>query len=169
MNPKNNTTTAVAVARALNVPVSSKQGIELSNYLRYHSTARAKIMLEEVIALRRAVPYRRFTKDLGHKPGIGAGRFPQKAAGFMLRLVKAVEANAQVKGLNSSSLKITKLVVNKASTPFSGGRLRHRHKRSHIEIEVQEGSAKIKADKSKSNKPTSEKKAAEGKKSDGTP
>src|SRR3989338_5429033 len=111
--------TVVAVARALNVPVSSKQGIELSNSLRYRSTAAAKNILEEVIALRRAIPYRRFIKDLGHKPGIGAGRFPQKAARVILQLVKSVEANAQVKGLNSSSLKITKLVVNKASTPFS--------------------------------------------------
>ncbi len=148
MTSNNKTSTGpVAVARALNIPVSYKQGIELSNYLRYRSTAAAKNILEEVIALRRAVPYRRFTKDLGHKPGIGAGRFPQKASREMLRLVKAVEANAQVKGLNSSSLKITKLVVNKASTPFSGGRLRHRQKRSHIEIEVQEGTAKIKSDK----------------------
>lgn len=146
MNTKTSTPSELrACARAVSVPVSAKQGIELSNYLRYRSTAAAKKILEEVMALRLAIPYRRFTKDLGHKPGIGAGRYPQKTAREMLRLIKAVEANAQVKGMNSSSLKITKLVVNKASSPFSGGRLRHRAKRSHIEIEVSQGTATAKA------------------------
>ena len=125
-----------ATARLLSAPISTKQSVEISYYLRYEDLAWSKSFLEDVIAMRKPVPYRRATMDLGHKPGMAGGRFPQKAAGFFLQLLKSVEANAQFKGLNTSSLKISKLIANKASIPFSGGRGRHGTKRTHIEIEV---------------------------------
>ncbi len=152
-----------AKAHARNVGVSTKQGVELSNSLRYRSTGYAKKFLEDVIALRRAVPYTRYIFDLGHKRGMGPGRFPQKTAAEFLRLIKAVEANAQVKGLNVSSLKITKLVTHKASIPPGGGRQRHHAKRSNIDIEVTEislaGRKKVSAEKEKST-PSAEVKAS---------
>lgn len=127
-----------ARAYSRNVAVSTKQGVELSNSLRYRSTSYAKKFLEDVIALRRAVPYTRYIFDLGHKRGMGPGRYPQKTAQEFLRLIKSVEANAQVRGLNVASLKIIKLVTNKASIPPAGGRQRHHAKRSNIDIEVRE-------------------------------
>lgn len=125
-----------ATARLLSAPISTKQSVELSRYLRYEEVAWAKIFLEDVMARRKPVPYKWATKDLGHKPGMAGGRFPQKAAGHFLQLLKSAEANAQFKGLNTGSLKISKLIANKASIPFSGGRGRHGTKRTHIEIEV---------------------------------
>ncbi|MBI2662519.1 50S ribosomal protein L22 [Candidatus Woesearchaeota archaeon] len=125
-----------ATARLLSAPISTKQSVEISYHLRYEDLAWAKAFLEEVVAMRKPVPYRRATMDLGHKPGMAGGRFPQKAASHFLQLLKSVEANAQFKGLNTSSLKISKLIANKASIPFSGGRGRHATKRTHIEIEV---------------------------------
>lgn len=125
-------------ASAHSLPVSTKHCVELCRYLKYRSTLQAKKLLEEVIALRRAVPFRRFDQDMGHKAGMSAGRFPQKAARQLLKLVKSVEANAQFKGLNTSRLKITKLLANKASIPLTGGRHRTATKRTHLEIEVME-------------------------------
>ena len=107
--------------------------------MRYKNTAYAKRFLEEVADLKRAVPFKKFYKDTGHKAGMAAGRFPQKAAKELLALVKSVEANALVKGLNASDLKITKIIANKASIPLTGGRRRTATKRSHVEIEVKEG------------------------------
>lgn len=129
--------TARAIAR--NVHISWKHGIELSNALRFHSTAYAKKFLQEVVELKRPVAFTRYWRDVGHKPGMAAGRYPQKAAREFLRLVKTVEANAQVKGLNTASLKIIKLITNRAPKAPSAGRKRHTAKHSHIEIEVQEG------------------------------
>lgn len=126
----------VAVARALDLPVSTKHCIELCRTLRYKNTAAAKQILENVVSLRRPIPFRRFTKDRGHKPGMAAGQYPRNAAKEILKLIHSVEANAQVKGLNASNLKITKILANKASIPVTGGRHRSATKRTHVEVEV---------------------------------
>ncbi len=132
----------VAKASTKNAPVSTKHCIELCRWLRYKNTSEAKKMLEEVIALKIAVPYRKFVRDIGHRAGMSTGRFPQKAAKEMLKLVKSVEANAQGKGLDISNLKIIKILANRAPTPFTGSRHRHGTKRTHIEMEVMERRSK---------------------------
>ncbi len=137
-----------ARASSLNLPVSSRQSTEIGRYLRFHSVTFATRFLEDVIAMRKPVPYRRHVFDLGHKPGIGPGRFPQKAAREFLRVIKNAEKNAQFKGLNTQSLKIVKLISNKASIPPMAGRHRHAGRRTHIEVEVMEmktsaGSSKV--------------------------
>ena len=114
----------LASAKALNLPISTKHSIEISRHLRYKTTAFAIRFLEDVVVQKQAVPFKRFKRDVGHKAGMSAGRYPQKAALDFLKLVKSVEANAQVKGLNTSSLKIIKLIANKASVPLTGGRHR---------------------------------------------
>jgi large subunit ribosomal protein L22 len=134
----------IASARSLNIPVSTKHCIEISKYLRNRNTKHAITFLEDVSKLKKAVSFKTFTRDLGHKAGMAAGRYPQKAAKEFLILVKSVQANAQVKGLNTSNLKITKLLANKASIPVTGGRRRGGTKRTHLEIEVQEGKDKLK-------------------------
>jgi len=128
----------LAKASANNISISPKHSIELCRHLRYKTTSQAKKILEDVITLKKPIPFKRFKKDIGHKPGMAAGRFPQKAAREMLKLVKSVETNAQFKGLNTSNLKITKSLANKATTPMTGGRQRTGTKRANLEIEVQE-------------------------------
>ena len=139
----------IAVARALNLPVSTKQCVEICRSLRYKDISYAKRFIEEVSLLKRAVPYKRSTMNIAHKAGMSAGRYPQKAAKEILRLLKSVEANAQAKGLDVSNLKITKILANRASIPFSGGRKRGATKRTHVEVEVREKFAKKKAEAKK--------------------
>ncbi len=127
-----------AKASMQSLAFSTKQGVEICNCLRYKKTALVKPFLEKVIALKTPVPYTIAVKDLGHKPGIGPGRFPQKAAKYFLQAVKSVEANAQFKGLDVNSLVISKILVNKAGIPFTGKRQQVKSKRTHIEIEVEE-------------------------------
>lgn len=131
---------ASASARLTNVPISTKHSVMISRFLRYKRTDSAKKLLEGVVNLRRAVPFSRYNRDMGHKAGMAAGRFPQKAAWHFLGLIKAVEANAQFKGMNPTKLKITKIVANKASIPLSGSRLRRATKRTHLEVHVMESS-----------------------------
>lgn len=126
----------MAKARLNNVEASFKISIEISNMLRYKSTTRAKIILNEVIALKTAVPYKRFNMDVAHKKGIGPGRYPVKPAKQFLALVKLAEANAENKGL-SSDLKIVHLAANKGTTQWHHGRQSKRQmKACHIEIAV---------------------------------
>ena len=138
METKQKTEQHMASARALNLPISIKHSVEISRYLRYKDTSFAKEFLQNVMELKKAVPFKRFTKDMGHKAGMSAGRFPEKAAQQFLILIKSAEANAQQKGLNVSNLKIVKLLANKASIPFTGGRQQRSKKRTHLEVTVKE-------------------------------
>jgi len=58
---------ARAVGRDLTV--STKQAIEICNYLRKRKLAQAKMLLEKVIEKKQAVPFKRFVNGLGHKAG----------------------------------------------------------------------------------------------------
>lgn len=127
-----------AKAKANDLHISTKHSVEICRYLRYKTTEAAKKFLEEVIALKKPVPFKRYKRNVGHKAGMAAGRYPQKAANEVLKLVKAAETNAQFKGLNTSNLKITKILANKASIPLTGRRHRTATKRTHLEIEVME-------------------------------
>ncbi|MFH1396530.1 MAG: 50S ribosomal protein L22 [archaeon] len=130
----------MAKASARSLHISTKQAIEICDSIRYKTTKQARELLENVVGFKKALPFKRFNKDMGHKPGrIAAGRYPQKAANEFLKLLKSVEANAQVIGLDSANLKIQKVLANKAPTPMTGGRQRRGTKRTHIEIEVVEG------------------------------
>ena len=108
----------VAVAKAMNASISTKHSVEISSAIRNKNTNIVKSFLENVIKLKEAVPFKRFNRDVGHKKNMAAGRYPQNAAKEFLKLVKSAEANAQVKGLDTSNLKIVKVVSNKASIPF---------------------------------------------------
>ncbi|MBT3836017.1 50S ribosomal protein L22 [Candidatus Woesearchaeota archaeon] len=141
---KQSGTEQIASAKGSSLPISTKASIEISNYLRFRSTKFAKQFLADVIVKKQAVPFKKFNRDMGHKVGMMAGRYPIKAATSFLHLIKSAESNAQAKGLNTGSLKIIKLLANKASAPAGGGRHRQGTKRSHLEIQVKEMSVKKK-------------------------
>ena len=52
--------------------------------------------------MKRSVPFRRFKKKVGHRKdlqGFATGRYPVKAAKYILDVLKNVENNAEFKGL----------------------------------------------------------------------
>lgn len=143
------------MARALgrDMAISTKQSIEIANHLRHRKLTQAKSLMEMVIKKKHAVPFKRFTDGVGHRPGkLASGRYPVKAAKAFLKLLESVEANAQTKGLNTSELEIIHICAHKAHSPVHYGRHSGREfKRSHIEIVVQETAGK-KKDAKKENK-----------------
>lgn len=136
------------MARALgrDVAVSTKQGVEIANYLRHRKLNQAKSLLEKVMQKKHPIPFKRFTDGLGHKPGkLASGRYPVKAAKAFLKLLESAEANAQTKGLNTNDLEIIHICTHKAHSPVHYGRHSGREfKRSHIEVVVQETAGKNK-------------------------
>jgi large subunit ribosomal protein L22 len=132
----------VAIAKARSLPVSTKHCIVISDFIRNKTLEKARDYLESVTTKKKAIPFKRFNNNMGHKPGMAAGRYPIKAVAEFLKLFKNVEANAQDKGLNTEGLKITKIVANKAAIPLTGGRRRIATKRTHLEIEVTESEVK---------------------------
>lgn len=147
---------ARAVGRSM--PISTKASIEIANSIRHKTVARAKVILQDAIALKKPIKYTRFTEGAGHKPGMASGKYPQRACGEILKLVETVESNAQFKGLNTSELIISHMAAQDAGNVWRYGRhKRRKQKRTHIEIIVEEGKAEKKKEAKKETAQKSEK------------
>lgn len=131
--------TAKVLGRDL--PISKKHSVEICRWLRKKRLDKAQAMIEKVLKKELAVPYKRYTWNLGHKKGIsGPGRYPIKTAKEILKLLKSAETNAQFKGMNTSNLTIEHINAHQASSPWHFGRQRRRKmKRCHVEVIVKEG------------------------------
>ncbi|MDO8642325.1 MAG: 50S ribosomal protein L22 [Candidatus Woesearchaeota archaeon] len=121
------------------VSISTKHSIEVCNTLRHRNIAVVKRILEDAIALKRPIPFKRYTNGAGHKPGMAAGQFPKNACTAILNLIKSLEMNAQHKGLNTSRLVIIHAVANKGARPYRISRQRGRRmKNTHLEFVARE-------------------------------
>jgi len=139
--------------------ISTKASIEICNNLRNKTVGRAKTILKDAMNLRVPILFTRFTNGAGHKRGIGAGKYPVNAAKEILKIIEAVEANAQFKGLNTSNLQICHISAQNAGNVWRYGRHRRRKmKRTHIEVVVKEGEKKKAAEVKKPVAKTGEKK-----------
>ncbi|PIN86500.1 50S ribosomal protein L22 [Candidatus Woesearchaeota archaeon CG10_big_fil_rev_8_21_14_0_10_44_13] len=132
------------------LPISTKQSIEICNFIKGRKLEKAKEIMEAVIKMKTPVPFKRFTEGAGHKRGkIAGGRYPIKASGEILGLLNSIEANAQQKGLNTSALIIKHACANKASRPPRYGRMRGlQAKRTHIELVAVESEQSERPEKS---------------------
>ncbi len=140
--------------------VSTKHCIEICNNIRGRKLAAAKRILGDAIALRKPLAFRKFNDNIGHKKGIGPGRFAVKACTEVLKALEGCEANAGHRGLYTESLFIRHINANLASRPWHYGRARRRQmKRTHIEIVLEETEkpAAKKAGQDKPKKPAAEK------------
>jgi len=107
-------TSAKAIGK--DMPVSPKMSREICGMLRGRKVETAITMLEEVIDLKRPVPLKRFNKRVSHKPGVGPGRYPQKAARAVLSVVKSAASNAEYKGLDTGEMVITTISTSLGQT-----------------------------------------------------
>lgn len=134
-------TTKESNARALgrDLPISTKQSIEICNFVRGNKLNKAKEKLNDAISMKKAIPFKRFTKDTGHKRNMAAGRYVVKACSNILKIIESAEANAKNKGLNISNLIVKSIIANKGNRAFRYGRTRRiKNKRTHIEVVVEE-------------------------------
>ena len=128
---------ARVLGRAL--PISFKQSVEICSLIRDRDLSYAKDALSKVIEHKKAVPFRRFRHNIGHKTKIGPGRYPERASNEILKLINSVEANAQFKRLNTANLVIAHINASEAGKVIRAGRKRSRRaKRTNVEIVIQE-------------------------------
>lgn len=127
-----------ARAAGISLPISIKHSVEVCSFIRNKKLESAMEQLREVVAGKRAVPYKRYNRDLAHKKGMAAGRYPKKTCLEIIKILESVKANAEEKGLGEN-LVIKHVSANKASTPWRYGRHRRRKaKRTHITVVVEE-------------------------------
>lgn len=106
-------TTAIASGRDLRI--SYKAAVEVLRAIRGMKVEDAEKLLEDVIAKKRAVPFRRFCGKVGHRrgEGLGPGRYPVKVCKHVLRLLRDAKANAEYKGLDVNRLWVVHAVAHK--------------------------------------------------------
>ncbi len=129
--------TKMAKAVGVSLPISYKQAREICHHLQGRSTEAAKKILEGVFEMTQAIPFKRFNMDVGHKPGMAAGRYPQIATREIMKLIKSAESNANDKGI-SKDLFITHMCSHRAAEGGRSGRTPGAAKRAHVEIVIEE-------------------------------
>ncbi|MHA2503180.1 MAG: 50S ribosomal protein L22 [Candidatus Kariarchaeaceae archaeon] len=96
--------------------ISFKHTREIATHIKGMLVERAKEYLEDVIAMKRSVPFRRYNKKVGHRSdlkGWDSGRYPVKAAERVLLLLESLEKNATNKGLEVDRLFIIHAVAQR--------------------------------------------------------
>ncbi|TLX95926.1 MAG: 50S ribosomal protein L22 [Thaumarchaeota archaeon] len=95
--------------------ISHKHAREIAVAIKGMSIESARIYLQSVIDLERAVPFRRYNNEVGHKSdtGVMAGRYPRKAATEFAKLLDNLESNAEYRGMDLDRLKIINATVHK--------------------------------------------------------
>ena len=126
--------------------VSHKHAREVAVAIKGMSIEKARDYLQAVINKERAVAFRRFKNQVGHKadPGMMSGRYPQKTAKEFLKVLDNLESNAEYKGMDLDRLKIVnatthKGVIVKRFIPRAMGRATPKNNvLTHVELVAQE-------------------------------
>jgi len=95
--------------------ISHKHAREIAVAIKGLSIESARDYLQSVINLERAIPFKRYNNEVGHKSdtGVMAGRYPKKAATEFVRLLDNLESNAEYRGMDLDRLKIINATVHK--------------------------------------------------------
>jgi large subunit ribosomal protein L22 len=127
--------------------VSHKAAREVCRAIKGMMLAKAEEYLRDVIDKKKPVPFKRYTKKLGHRHGLQkayTGRYPTKAAQKVLLVIEGAEANAENKGLDVDRLRIFHAAAYpgmkiKRFTPRAHGRASPKYDTTtHIEIILNE-------------------------------
>lgn len=136
-----------AIATGRNLPISPKHAREICRELKGKYLETAQEYLEKVIAKERSVPFRRYRRKVAHRSDLRkwpSGRYPEKAAREILRVLDNAEQNSSFKGLEVSRLRITHMIAQRGRkirgyTPRAHGRSSPSHNTlTHIEVVVTE-------------------------------
>ena len=107
-------TTAKALGRELTI--SPKLAREVAGMVRGMKVDKAIQALEDVVALKRPVPLKRYNKRVSHKQGVGPGRYPEKVAKAFLNIIQSAVANAEYKGLDVDNMVLRTITVSRGRT-----------------------------------------------------
>ena len=107
----------IAKAKANELNVSPKHSIEIATFIRHQRVNDAISYLKDVIGLKKAIPFRRFNRNVAHKRGLpgtwDAGRYPVKASKAYIRVLESVKKNAEYIGLDADNLEIIHVSANR--------------------------------------------------------
>ena len=114
----------MAKAYGRELGISWKKSVELARELRGKTVEDALEYLDNVIALKQAVPMRRYNRWVAHKAGHGPARYPVKCARGFRKVLAGAAANAAGEGeaMRIRVLNAHKGSIQKGSRPRAMGR-----------------------------------------------
>ena len=136
-----------AVVNAHSLHMSTKTAAAISRFIKGKKIQKAINELEEVVAIKKAIPMK---GEFPHRKGkMMSGKYPQKAAKNFIKLLKSLSANANFLGIENP--KISEAVSNIAPRPY-GKFGAVRRKRTHVRLKTVEAKESMKKSKSQKNK-----------------
>ncbi len=120
-----------AVVNGRNLSCGLKHAAAICNMIRGKNIDVAISMLEEVVKYKRAIPMR---GEIPHRHGMMSGRYPIKATGIYIKLLKSLKSNAIQHELELEKFKIFAMpnVAPRPYRKFGAGRF----KRSHVVLKL---------------------------------
>jgi ribosomal protein L22 len=120
-----------AVVNGKSVPISTLDSMFICKFIKRKTIQKAIADLEQVLEFKKPIPMK---GEIPHRKGkIMSGRYPLNSVKEFIKLLKSLQANANVNGIDEPV--IVEAVANMAYRPF--GRFgRVRRKRTHIKIKV---------------------------------
>lgn len=115
------------------LPISTKQAASICKFISRKNPEKAVDQLEQVLKFKKAIPMK---GELPHRKGIMSGRYPIKATKLLIKLIKQLQANAEVNQLDEP-ITINKAIANQAARPMRrfGSK---KFKRTHVYLEAVE-------------------------------
>lgn len=106
-------------ARGSDLRVHFKNTHEAGAAIKGMNLERAQKYLQAVIEKKEIVPFRRFKIGVKGKPQcnnwkVPVGRWPKKSCQFLLGLLKNAESNAELRGIDTETLVVEHVQVNKS-------------------------------------------------------
>ncbi len=87
--------------------ISPKNAVEVCRAVRGMMVEDAIEFLDDVIAIKTPVPFKRHNKRVAHQKGVGPGRFPEKAARTIKKAIESAKSNAEFDGKDTDSMYIS--------------------------------------------------------------
>lgn len=115
-NPREEEKVKIVRAMGRDLNISLKNAVIVCERIKGMQLQKAKNLLNDVILLRKAIPFGRFKKNIAHKKGLKKdtiAKYPKKAAFEILKILNNLEKNSEYKGLNSEKLRIINAVTLK--------------------------------------------------------
>ena len=129
-----------AVVTGRNLPLSTKTATAVCKFIRGKDIQKAIVELEQVLVHKNVIPMK---GEIPHQKGkgISSGGYPKKASEYLINLLKSLQSNANVNGLEKPI--VAKAMANLASRPY-GKFGRVRKKRTHVQLVATEKGKKEK-------------------------
>lgn len=95
-----------ARAYGRDLPCSPRHAENIARAIKGMNVRDAEKLLEDVMKLKRAIPFKTHNTERAHRKGMGPGGYPVKASRYFLQVLRNAINNAEYKGLEPDNMYI---------------------------------------------------------------